>query len=91
MAFHHAHIAGRSYDLLDVCEGVLIKPGSKAAGYEASLKKFQKADKAAQKLIVTIIKKKPLDLFLSCATAKEMWTELNAVYDIKSDENLSLV
>ncbi|CAK9833143.1 hypothetical protein ANTRET_LOCUS9870 [Anthophora retusa] len=49
------------------------------------------ADKTARRLIVTSVERKPLDLLLSCTTAREMWKKLNAVYDMKSDENLSIV
>lgn len=79
-------------DLLSVCEGKLTMPtDDKATSYAGDLKKFQKADKAARKLIVTTVERKPLDLLLNCTSAKEMWTKLNAVYDMKSDENLSLI
>lgn len=78
-------------DLLDVCEGRLIQPKTGVAGHSDDLRRFQKADKAARKLIVTTVERKPLDLLLNCTTAREMWTKLNTVYDLKSDENLSLV
>lgn len=78
-------------DLLDVCEGSLVAPEEGDEGYANKLKKYQKADKAARKLIVTSVEKKPLDLLLTCKSAKEMWTKLNAVFDMKSEENLSLV
>lgn len=78
-------------DTLDVCEGKLVRPGADDQDAENKLKKFEKADKAARKLIVTTVERKPLDLLLNCTTAKEMWTKLSSVYDLKSDENLSLV
>lgn len=59
-----------------------------SANYEIKVKKFLKADKAARKLIVTTVEKKPLDLLLSCINAREMWKIL---YNMKSDENLSMV
>lgn len=77
-------------DVISVCEGDLSHPGDAAAD-EATRKKFLKADKAARKLIVTAVEKKPLDLLLSCTTAREMWRKLNTVYDMKSDENLSMI
>ena len=77
-------------DVIGVCEGTLSHPGH-SAGSEATLKKFLKADKTARKIIVTAVEKKPLDLLLSCTTAYEMWKKLNSVYDMKSDENLSMV
>lgn len=78
-------------DMLEACEGKLVCPIENEENYENKLKKFKKADKAARKLIVTTVEKKPLDLLLSCTTASEMWQKLNAVYDLKSEENLSLV
>lgn len=78
-------------DLLDVCEGKLIKPADSIQDRDAKFKRFEKADKAARKLIVTTVEKKPLDLLLNCTTAKDMWTKLNSVYDMKSNETLSLI
>ena len=78
-------------DVLDVCEGRLVRPGANDQDSASKLKKFEKADKTARKLIVTTVERKPLDLLLNCTTAKEMWTKLSSVYDLKSDENLSLV
>ncbi|CAK9814081.1 Retrovirus-related Pol polyprotein from transposon TNT 1-94 [Anthophora plagiata] len=78
-------------NMLEVCEGTLVRPDERSTNYEAKLRCFVKADKAARKLIVTTVEKKPLDLLLSCTTAREMWKKLNAVYDMKSEENLSLV
>ena len=42
-------------------------------------------------MIVTTVESKPLELLLNCTSAKDMWVKLNAVYDMKSDENLSLI
>ena len=78
-------------DIINVCEGSLIRPVEGSQNYDSELKKFLKADKAARKLIVTTVERKPLDLLLSCTTAREMWKKLNTVYDMKSDENLSIV
>ena len=78
-------------DMLDVCEGRLIRPERDSADYAKVLKNFLKADKAARKLIVTTVERKPLDLLLCCTSAREMWKKLNTVYDMKSDENLTLV
>ena len=78
-------------DLLEVCEGTLTKPATGSNGYEAALRKFKKADKAAWKLIVTTVEIKPSELPLNCTSAKDMWDKSNAVYDMKSDENLSLI
>lgn len=78
-------------DVLSVCEGMLVRPQQGATDYEKNLKRFLKADKTARKLIVTTVERKPLDLLLSCTTAKEMWDKLNVVYDLKSDENLSML
>ena len=77
-------------DVFNVCEGDLRHPGN-AEATEAKRKKFLKADKTARKLIVTAVEKKPLDLLLSCTTAREMWDKLNMVYDMKSEENLNMV
>lgn len=78
-------------DILAVCEGEFERPAENSANYEVKLQKFLKADKTARRLIVTSIEKKPLDLLLSCTTARQMWKKLNAVYDMRSDENLSIV
>ena len=55
------------------------------------LKIFQNADKAARRLICTDIERKPLELVLSCTTAREMWLKSSSVYDLKSNENLELM
>ena len=77
-------------DLINVCEGNLRHPGN-SAEKEIARERFLKADRLARKLIVTSIGRKPLDLLLSCTTAHDMWKKLNAVYDMKSDENLNIV
>ncbi|KZC13172.1 Copia protein [Dufourea novaeangliae] len=77
--------------MLDVSEGKLVRPETDEKGYNDTLKRYQKADKAARKLIDTTVERKPLDLLLSCTTAEEIWKKLNVVYDMKSDENLSLI
>lgn len=78
-------------DLLKVCEGNLVPPVEGVESYNSDMKKYLKADKSARKLIVTSVERKPLDLLLSCSTARKMWKKLNTVYDMKSDENLSMV
>ncbi|KOC58984.1 Copia protein [Habropoda laboriosa] len=78
-------------DTLSVCEGKLVRPAENSANYQVNLQRFLKTDKTARRLIVTSVEKKPLDLLLSCTSAREMWKKLNAVYDMKSDENLSIV
>ena len=92
-------------DWLDVCEGRLIEPvastaeptanaadaAATAADNAALLAKFKKADKAARKLICTTVESKPLQLLLSCTTAREMWVKLNSVYNLRSDESVELV
>lgn len=77
-------------DLLNVFEGTLGRPAEGAVNFDTLLKRL-KADKAARKLIVTTVERKPLDFLLNCTTARKMWTKLNAVYDMKSDENLLLI
>lgn len=59
--------------MLNVCEGSLTRPVAGSQNYETELKKFVKADKTARKLIVTSVERRPMDLILSCTTAKEMW------------------
>ena len=83
-------------DLLDASEGRLIAPApanvdTDAAQHEAATLKFEKADKAALNLIVTKVDRKLLDILLNFTTEREMWVKLNAVHDMKSEENLSLV
>ena len=78
-------------DVLDVCEGRLAEPAAGAEDRDALLEKFKKADKIARKLIVTTVERKPLELIMGCSTAKEMWDKLNTAYDLKSDENLSMI
>jgi hypothetical protein len=77
-------------NVFEVIQGKLTHPGDTAAVAEER-KRFLKADKAARKLIVTSVEKKPLDLLLSCTTAYDMWKKLNSVYDMKSEENLSMI
>lgn len=78
-------------DLLKVCGGTLVAPVEGVDNFDTLSVKYKKADKAARKLIVKTVDKKPLDLLLCCTSAKEMWSKLNAVYDMKSDENNSMV
>ncbi|KAK2577906.1 hypothetical protein KPH14_000777 [Odynerus spinipes] len=76
-------------DLMEVCEGRLVKPADDAQDRVVKLQKFEKANKAARKLLVTTVEEKLLDLLLNCSTAMDMWKKLNSVYDMKSDESLS--
>lgn len=78
-------------DWLEVCEGTLIKPEVGAQEYETKLAKWTKANKSAKKLIVTTMESKPLQLIMNCNTAKDMWQKLHSVFDMKSEESLSLV
>ena len=78
-------------DMVSVCEGTFTRPVVGSNNHDTVLKKILKADKAARKLIVTTMERRPLDLLLCCMTASEMWKKLNTVYDMKSDENLSMV
>ena len=75
---------------LDVCEGNIDRPDDTAENAK-SLQKYKTADKKARKLIVTTIEKKPMQLIMSCNTAREMRLKLNTVYNSRSDENLSIV
>ena len=77
-------------NVLAVCAGSLVHPEPGSNNYDVQLKKFSKADKTSRKFIVTTVEKKPMELIMSCSTAREMWLKLNSIYDMKSDENLSL-
>lgn len=77
-------------ELLDVCTGTMVKPEESANNYETDLALWNKANKKAKKLIVTTIESEPLRLVMNCETAREMWQKLSAVYDLKSEESLSL-
>ena len=71
-----------------------LATGATAAQTEAhnlAVARFKKADKTERKLIVSTFEKKPLDLLINCITARQMWIKLNAVYEMKSEENLSLL
>ena len=76
---------------LKVCDGTLTVPADTDADKVEKLKTFQNADKAARRLICTSIERKPLELILSCTTARDMWQKLSSVYDLKSNENVELV
>ncbi|KAJ8685531.1 hypothetical protein QAD02_021324 [Eretmocerus hayati] len=65
-------------DVFEVIEGTLARLDAAEANCEAKLKRFLKADKSARKLIVTTVEKKPLELIMSCTTAREMWLKLNS-------------
>jgi hypothetical protein len=80
-----------SEEALDVCEGNQLKPEESETNYDQKLKKWNKADRTARKLFVTTVENKPLQLLMNCVTAQEMWQKLHSVYDLKSDESLSLV
>lgn len=80
-----------SDDLLEVCDGTLVKPEVGAENRVALLQTWTKADRAARKLMVTTVESKPLQLIMNCETAKDMWQKLHNVFDMKSEESLSLV
>lgn len=62
-----------------------------SANYQVNLQKFLKPDKSALRFIMISVERKPLDILLRCTSAREMWTKLNSVFDMKSAENLSIV
>ena len=64
---------------LKVCDGTFTVPADTDADKVEKLKTFQNADKAARRLIFTSIERKPLDLILSRATARDMWLKLSSV------------
>ena len=76
---------------LAVCEGSLVCPESGSVNRDARLKNSLKPGKTARKLIVKTLEKKPMELIMSFSTAREMWLKLNSIYDMTSDENLSVV
>ncbi|KAK2578707.1 hypothetical protein KPH14_012663 [Odynerus spinipes] len=80
-----------SDNLLEVCNGTLTKPIIGSSDYDAKLKEWNTANKAAKKIIVTTVEANPLQFLMSCGTAKEMWDKLHGIFDMKSDESLSLV
>lgn len=78
-------------DVLAVCEGKLTKPAEDSENYETKLKRFTNADKTTRRIIVHSLERRPMELIVSCTTARDMWMKLNSVYDMKSEENLSAV
>lgn len=66
-------------------------PAQGAADFDDKLKPFQKADKAARKIIVHSLERRPMELIVSSTTARDMWLKLNSVFDMKSEENLCAV
>lgn len=77
-------------DMLEVCNGNMVKPEANMAEYERKLRTWTKANKKAKRLIVTTLESEPLKLIMNCETAYEMWQKLCGVYDLKSEESLSL-
>ena len=86
-------------DALEVVTGELRDPGEPddalaGAALTAHNRKradFKKANKVAKELIVTTVEKKPLQLLLTCDTAKAMWDKLLGVYEQKSETSVSMV
>ena len=86
-------------DALEVVTGELRDPGEPddalaGAALTAHNRKradFKKANKVAKELIVTTVEKKPLQLLLTCDTAKAMWDKLLRVYEQKSETSVSMV
>jgi transposase InsO family protein len=86
-------------DALEVVTGEFVDPGEPAAGiaqaevtaHNKRRAEFRKANKVAKELIVTTVDKKPLQLLLTCETAKSMWDKLLGVYEQKSDTSVGMV
>lgn len=60
-------------DMLEVCNGNMVKPEANMAEYERKLRTWTKANKKAKRLIVTTLESEPLKLIMNCETAYEMW------------------
>lgn len=71
-----------SDDILQVCDGTLVKPEEGTQDYETKLAMWTNANKVAKRLIVTTLESKPLQLIMNCDTAKDMWQKLHSVFDI---------
>lgn len=69
-----------SDDLREVCEGAQIKPEQGTVNFNIKMAAWNKANKAAKKLIVMTVESKPGQLIMSCGTAKDMWTKLQCVW-----------
>jgi hypothetical protein len=80
-----------SEDLLEVCDGTSLQPVEGSLLFETKIREWSKSNKIAKKLIVTTVESKPLQLLMSCETACDMWTKLHSVFDMKSEESLSLI
>ena len=80
-----------SDDLMGVCDGTLLKPEPGSQGYAAAMSTWNTANKAAKRLIVTTVESNPLQFLMNCETARDMWERLHNVFDMKSDESLSLI
>ena len=89
-------------DLLDACENRLTESvlatktttanaAAATANAATHLARFKKAEKAARKRPCTTVERKPLQLLLSCTTAREIWMKLNSMYNLRSDKCIELV
>lgn len=80
-------------DVLAVCEGKLTcsAEDSQEPNKERDKKRYLKADKTARRIIIHSIERRPMELIVSCTSAREMWVKLNSVYDMKSEENLTAI
>lgn len=77
-------------DVFEVVDGTERKPEGLVANL-TKLQEWKKKDSKAQGIIVGSIGEKILLHILSCNTANEMWTKLNAVYAQKNETSISLL
>ncbi|KAL0842477.1 hypothetical protein ABMA28_014571 [Loxostege sticticalis] len=77
----------RSQMLLDIVEGLTIKPKAD----DPLLTQWQSKDAKAQALIVTRMSEDVMVHLLTCKTAAEMWRKLASVYEQKSETSRHIV
>lgn len=76
----------RSQDLLDVVQGIKVKPE------EATEKaKWEKLDAKAQTWLVTRMSEGAMMHILTCSTSAEMWRKLSSVYEQTSETSIHIV
>lgn len=59
--------------------------------YEKELAVYECQDTAAQEIIVARLEENPVRHILSCKTAREIWSKLEAIYEQKSDIAIDLL
>lgn len=80
-----------SSDLMKVVDGTSLKPEPEANNYAAVLETWKKNDSKAQRIIVTSMGQQAMIHIMNCATAREMWTKLETIYEHKTQTSVHLL